>query len=50
MCFSLVRFTGIPVRIVDPDCVAKTFPDYFERFETLVEPSGSYATLAHHSA
>jgi 3-phosphoshikimate 1-carboxyvinyltransferase len=46
MCFSLVRFVGIPVRIVDPDCVAKTFPDYFERFETLVEPTGSCTTLA----
>ena len=31
MCFSLVAF-GTPVRINDPRCVAKTFPDYFERF------------------
>lgn len=31
MCFSLVAF-GTPVRINDPKCVAKTFPDYFERF------------------
>ncbi len=46
MCFSLMRFLGIPVRIQDPDCVAKTFPDYFDRFETLVEPMGSYATRA----
>jgi 3-phosphoshikimate 1-carboxyvinyltransferase len=32
MCFSLVAFNpaGIPVRIQDPKCVAKTFPDYFE--------------------
>ena len=47
MCFSLTRFLGIPVRILDPDCVAKTFPDYFERFEMLVERSGAYATLTH---
>ena len=36
MCFSLTTFLGVPVRINDPDCVAKTFPDYFERFETIV--------------
>jgi 3-phosphoshikimate 1-carboxyvinyltransferase len=32
MCFSLVALGGTPVRINDPKCVAKTFPDYFERF------------------
>jgi 3-phosphoshikimate 1-carboxyvinyltransferase len=31
MCFSLVALGGVPVRINDPKCVAKTFPDYFER-------------------
>lgn len=31
MCFSLAAF-GVPVRINDPECVAKTFPDYFARF------------------
>ena len=36
MCFSLAAFNGlvtdrpVPVRILDPHCVAKTFPDYFE--------------------
>ncbi len=30
MCFSLAAFAGAPVRILDPRCVAKTFPDYFE--------------------
>ena len=32
MCFSLAAFNAaqIPVRIEDPKCVAKTFPDYFE--------------------
>lgn len=35
MCFSLVSL-GVPVRINDPNCVAKTFPDYFEKFATIV--------------
>ena len=32
MCFALAAFNGaaLPVRILDPQCVAKTFPDYFE--------------------
>ena len=32
MCFSLAAFNpaGKAVRILDPKCVAKTFPDYFE--------------------
>mgnify|MGYP000555934635 CR=1 FL=1 len=32
MCFSLAAFNpaGLPIRIEDPKCVAKTFPDYFE--------------------
>ena len=30
MCFSLAAFGPLPVRINDPGCVAKTFPDYFE--------------------
>ncbi|MEN9784349.1 MAG: hypothetical protein RJA24_1692, partial [Pseudomonadota bacterium] len=29
MCFSLAALGGVPVRINDPACVAKTFPDYF---------------------
>ncbi len=36
MCFSLATF-GTPVRINDPGCVAKTFPDYFERFAEVTE-------------
>ncbi len=35
MCFSLVALGDVPVRINDPKCVAKTFPDYFERFATI---------------
>ncbi|SDG64637.1 3-phosphoshikimate 1-carboxyvinyltransferase [Paraburkholderia phenazinium] len=38
MCFSLVSLGGVPVRINDPKCVAKTFPDYFERFIALAQP------------
>ena len=30
MCFSLVALSGVPVRINDPRCVAKTFPEYFD--------------------
>lgn len=40
MCFSLASL-GVPVRINDPDCVAKTFPDYFEIFSQLVHHSPS---------
>jgi 3-phosphoshikimate 1-carboxyvinyltransferase len=36
MCFSLAAFGPRPVRINDPGCVAKTFPDYFAAFERLV--------------
>jgi 3-phosphoshikimate 1-carboxyvinyltransferase len=32
MSFSLVALAGVPVRINDPQCVAKTFPDYFKEF------------------
>lgn len=36
MCFSLVAAAGVPVHIRNPQCVAKTFPDYFERLAELV--------------
>ena len=32
MCLSLVTLGGVPVRINDPACVNKTFPDYFKTF------------------
>jgi 3-phosphoshikimate 1-carboxyvinyltransferase len=35
MCFSLAALGGVPVRINDPDCVAKTFPSYFVEFDRL---------------
>ena len=37
MCFSLASF-GTHVRINDPECVAKTFPEYFERFGEIAIP------------
>ena len=39
MCFSLAAFNSaqIPVRIEDPKCVAKTFPDYFEALFSLTQ-------------
>lgn len=30
MCFSLVALSGVGVRIRNPGCVAKTFPQYFD--------------------
>jgi 3-phosphoshikimate 1-carboxyvinyltransferase len=41
MCFSLAAFNpaSVPVRILDPHCVAKTFPDYFETLFSVVAPS-----------
>jgi 3-phosphoshikimate 1-carboxyvinyltransferase len=45
MCFSLAAFNGlvtdaagVPVRVLDPQCVAKTFPDYFETLFGVVTP------------
>ena len=35
MCFSLVALSNTPVTICDPDCTAKTFPNYFQLFEQL---------------
>ncbi len=35
MCFSLVALGGVPIRINDPKCVAKTFPDYFNVFSSM---------------
>jgi 3-phosphoshikimate 1-carboxyvinyltransferase len=40
MCFSLAAFNPdqVPVRIEDPACVAKTFPDYFETLFSVATP------------
>jgi 3-phosphoshikimate 1-carboxyvinyltransferase len=37
MCFSLASL-ATPLRINEPDCVAKTFPDYFERLASVSRP------------
>lgn len=40
MCFALAAFNpaGLPVRIEDPKCVGKTFPDFFESLFSVCEP------------
>ena len=35
MCFSLVALGGVSVRILDPGCVAKTFPQYFDALKKI---------------
>jgi len=37
MCFSLMTL-ATPLRILDPGCTAKTFPDYFDRFAEVAKP------------
>lgn len=37
MCFSLAAFGGAGVRINDPTCVAKTFPEYFSAFAKVTQ-------------
>jgi 3-phosphoshikimate 1-carboxyvinyltransferase len=37
MCFSLAAFGGAGIRINDPKCVAKTFPDYFAEFAKVTQ-------------
>lgn len=32
MCFALAAFGGEPVTIMDPDCVRKTYPGFFDDF------------------
>ncbi len=48
MCFSLAAFNPaqVPVRIEDPKCVAKTFPDYFEAlFSVATAPAENIPVL-----
>ena len=47
MCFSLAAFNplcgaDVPVRILDPKCVGKTFPDYFEMLFGVVNTPSSH--------
>jgi 3-phosphoshikimate 1-carboxyvinyltransferase len=37
MCFSLAAFGAQGIRINDPGCVAKTFPDYFAAFASVTQ-------------
>jgi 3-phosphoshikimate 1-carboxyvinyltransferase len=37
MCFSLVALGGVRVRINDPQCVRKTFPEYFTEMRRLAK-------------
>jgi 3-phosphoshikimate 1-carboxyvinyltransferase len=47
MCFALACLGGVPVRILDPGCVAKTFPDFFDRFAQIISgPSGVVPVIA----
>ncbi len=39
MCFSLAAFGPAKVRILDPGCVSKTFPTYFDVYAGLVRGS-----------
>jgi 3-phosphoshikimate 1-carboxyvinyltransferase len=41
MCFSLAALGGVCVRINDPDCVRKTFPEYFSEFLRLAVPDSA---------
>ncbi len=47
MCGSLAAFNpaGLPVRIEDPKCVAKTFPDYFETLLAIAEPAAAVPVI-----
>lgn len=37
MCFSLVALGGVPMKILDPACVNKTYPRYFDDFNRLAK-------------
>ncbi|HEY7743022.1 MAG TPA: 3-phosphoshikimate 1-carboxyvinyltransferase [Burkholderiales bacterium] len=37
MCFSLAALGGVAIRINDPGCVAKTFPEYFDVLASVAE-------------
>ena len=35
MCFSLVALGGVEMKLMDPGCVKKTYPRFFEDFKAL---------------
>ncbi|MBI1396088.1 MAG: bifunctional 3-phosphoshikimate 1-carboxyvinyltransferase/cytidylate kinase [Betaproteobacteria bacterium] len=37
MCLALATLGGVPLRILDPGCVAKTFPDFFQRLSAVTQ-------------
>jgi 3-phosphoshikimate 1-carboxyvinyltransferase len=37
MAFSLAAAAGVPVTILDPGCTRKTFPTYFDVFESVAK-------------
>jgi 3-phosphoshikimate 1-carboxyvinyltransferase len=47
MCFSLAAFNrvGAHVRILDPKCVAKTFPDYFETLFSVAQTATTHVPV-----
>ena len=47
MCFSLAAFNParLPVRIEEPQCVAKTFPDYFETLFTVAQTAPEHVPV-----
>ena len=47
MCFSLAAFNPaqLPIRILDPRCVAKTFPDYFEALFAVTEAEARHIPI-----
>lgn len=38
MCLSLATLGGVPLRILDPKCVGKTFPEYFDAYARITAP------------
>lgn len=36
MCFSLATFSPVGITILEPECVSKTYPGYFEEFAKLL--------------
>ncbi|MCR3754791.1 MAG: 3-phosphoshikimate 1-carboxyvinyltransferase [Candidatus Westeberhardia cardiocondylae] len=35
MCFALIALSGISIKIINPKCVNKTFPDFFNQFKKI---------------
>ncbi|AEW44654.1 3-phosphoshikimate 1-carboxyvinyltransferase [Serratia symbiotica str. 'Cinara cedri'] len=37
MCFSLLALSGTPVTLINPQCIAKTFPYYFKQLAQIIQ-------------